>query len=176
MVGFSLVWVIFLRALPSIDELVRGEYFRESTVLYDKNGDEIYTIFKDGKRTYIAYDGISQSIKDAIISTEDGTFFDNPGVDINGLARAGLNYVFGVTDKIKGTSTISQQLVRNTLISNEKSIPRKIKEIYLSYKLNNAYNKEEILEMYLNAISFGSNANGVEQASRTFFGKSAKEV
>lgn len=175
-IGFALIWIIYLRALPSIEELVKWEYFRESTVIYDKNGDEIYSIFKDGKRTYIPYDAISQSIKDAIVSTEDGTFFENPGIDINGLARAGINYIFWVTDRIKGTSTISQQLVRNTLISNEQTLARKIKEIYLSYKLNNAYTKEDILEMYLNAISFWSNANGVEQASRTFFGKSAKDV
>ncbi len=175
-VGFSLIWAIYLRSLPSIEALVRGEYFKESTIIYDKNGDEIYSIFKDGKRTYIPYDKISASVKDAIISTEDGTFFENPWVDLRGIVRAGLNYIFGVTDTVKGTSTISQQLVRNTLLTNERSITRKIQEIYLSYKLNNTYTKEEILEMYLNVIPFGSNANGIEQASRTFFGKSALEV
>ncbi len=77
-VGFSLIWAIYLRSLPSIEALVRGEYFKESTIIYDKNGDEIYSIFKDGKRTYIPYDKISASVKDAIISTEDGTFFENP--------------------------------------------------------------------------------------------------
>jgi membrane peptidoglycan carboxypeptidase len=82
----------------------------------------------------------------------------------------------GNTARIQGTSTISQQLIRNTLLTNERSVTRKVKEVYLSYKLNNTYTKEEILEMYLNAFSFGYNANGIEQASRTFFGKSAKDV
>jgi penicillin-binding protein 1A len=175
-IGFWLIWVIYLRSLPSIENLIRWDYFRESTIIYDKNGGEIYSLYKDWKRTYISYDEISQSIKDAIISTEDGTFFENPGIDIKWLVRAGLNYIVWTTDRIKWTSTISQQLVRNTLLTNKRSIERKIQEIYLSYKLNNTYTKEEILEMYLNAIAFWSNANWVEQASRTFFWKSAKDV
>ena len=87
-----------------------------------------------------------------------------------------MNYGLGRTTQIKGTSTLSQQLIRNTLISNERSVGRKIKEIYLSYQLNNAYSKEKILELYLNTISFGNNAFGIEEASHTYFGKSAKDV
>jgi penicillin-binding protein 1A len=173
---FATIWFVYLRSLPSIENLVRGDYFKESTIIYDKNWWEIYSLYKDWKRTYINYNEISDSIKDAIISTEDGTFFENPGIDIKWLVRALLNYITWTTDKIKWTSTISQQLVRNTLLTNKRSFERKIQEIYLSYKLNNTYTKEEILEMYLNAIAFWSNANGVEQASRTFFWKSAKDV
>lgn len=162
--------------MPSIESLARGDYFRESTIIYDKDKQPIYTLYKDGKRTYIEYNQISQYIKDAIVATEDKTFFTNPGVDVLGIFRAWANYLLGKTDVVKGTSTISQQLIRNTLLTQERSIKRKIQEAYLSYKLNNQYSKEKILEMYLNAFSFGSNANGIEEASRTYFGKSAKDI
>lgn len=168
--------MVFLRSIPSIESLARGDYFRESTIIYDKDNQPIYTLYKDGKRTYIEYVKISQNIKDAIVATEDKTFFTNPGIDIIGIGRAGTNYLLGRTQKISGTSTISQQLIKNTILTNEYSLKRKIQEAYLSYKLNNQYSKEKILEMYLNAFSFGYNANGIEEASKTYFGKSAIEV
>jgi penicillin-binding protein 1A len=174
--GVIVLWWVFLRWVPSIETLASGNHFRESTTIYDKDGGVIYTLFKDGKRTYINYDEISQSLKDAIVSTEDKTFFENPGVDIMGLARAGVKYILGSNDNIKGTSTISQQLIRNTILTNERSIKRKVQEMYLSYHLNTSYSKEKILEMYFNAFSFWYNANGVEEASRTYFWKSAKDV
>jgi penicillin-binding protein 1A len=124
----------------------------------------------------VASADISQSLKDAIISTEDRTFFENPGIDTVGLIRAIGKYFVGSNDRLTGASTISQQLIKNTLLTNERSFKRKIQEMYLSYQLNNTYSKDKILEMYFNAFSFGYNANGVEEASRTYFGKSAKEV
>ena len=80
--GFFILWAVFLRTAPAIENLENGNYFKESTTIYDKDGGVIYTLFKDGKRTYISYDEISQSLKDAIVSTEDRTFFENPGVDL----------------------------------------------------------------------------------------------
>lgn len=174
--GIVVLWGIFLREVPSIETLASGNYFRESTTIYDKDGGVIYTLFKDGKRTYISYEDISQYLKDAIISTEDRTFFENPGFDMMGIVRAWAKYIMGSNETVKGTSTISQQLIKNTVLTNERSIKRKIQEMYLSYQLNNTYSKEKILEMYFNAFSFGYNANGIEEASRTYFGKSAKEV
>ena len=73
-----LLWALFLRGVPDIESLERGDYFRESTIIYDKDKNPIYTLFNDGKRTYIDYDNISPSIRDAIISTEDKTFYENP--------------------------------------------------------------------------------------------------
>jgi penicillin-binding protein 1A len=166
----------FLHDIPSIEKIAEWNYFRESTVIYDKDGNEIYSIFKDGKRTYVWYDAISDSIKNAIISAEDRTFFENPGIDFRWLLRVTATYITGNYGRVWGASTISQQLIKNTLLTNERSIKRKVQEGYLSYRLNNNYTKEKILEMYLNAISFGYNANGIEQASRTFFWKSAKDV
>lgn len=174
--GFS-IWAIFLRGIPSIENLETGNFFRENTTIYDKEGNAIYTLFKDGKRTYVNYDQISQSIKDAIISAEDKTFFENPGIDFMGLVRVGASYVTGGRFwRVWGASTISQQLIKNTILSNEVTLKRKIQEAYLSYQLNSKYSKEKILEMYLNAFSFWYNASGVEEASRTYFWKSAKDV
>ncbi len=173
----GLVWIIFLRGVPAIDSLERGDYFRESTVIYDKDKKPIYTLFTDGKRTYANYTEISKSITDAIVSIEDKTFFENPGIDIKGLIRVAATHITGGKfGRAGGASTISQQLMKNTLLTNEVSVKRKIQEAYLSYTLNKTYSKEKILEMYLNTISFGNNANGVEEASKTFFGKSAKDV
>lgn len=175
-VGILLMWGILLRDLPDITMIEKWGYFNESTVIYDKNGNELYSYSDSGKRTYVPYEAISQSIKDALISTEDRWFFENPWVDIFGLTRAGISYLLGKTDRISGTSTLSQQLVKNTLLTNERSLKRKIQEAYLAYELNKNYSKEKILEMYLNAIEFWHNAKGIEEASKTFFGKSAKDV
>jgi penicillin-binding protein 1A len=175
LVGGIIVYA-FIQNTPPIASIERWDYFQESTVIYDKNKNPIYTLYNDGKRTYVPYADIANPIKDALISTEDKTFFENPGIDFKGLVRAGMNYALGKTDRIKGTSTLSQQLISYTLLSKERSIKRKIKEAYLSYELNNNYPKEKILEMYLNTISFWHNANGVEEASKTFFGKSSKDV
>jgi len=119
----------------------------------------------------------------AIVAGEDKRFFENPGVDVIGLFRAVIYRIIGKNDSLKGTSTLTQQLIRNTIIENRSSsesidtaIGRKVKEIYLSYKLTNDVSKEKILELYLNKISFGSNAYGIEQAARTFFGVHAKDL
>ncbi len=173
----GIIYLMFLRSLPPITD-IENLTLPESSVIRDKNGNELYSIFseKDGKRTFVPLSGVSQDVIDALISTEDKTFFENQGIDFRSLVRSVSNYVFGKTDTIKGTSTISQQLIKNTFLNNERSFARKIKEAYLSYRLNSEYSKEKILELYLNKISYGHNASGVEEASKIFFGKSAKDV
>lgn len=167
--------VYYLYDIPDISKL-ESEGLPESSIIYDRNGGELYNLYNEEKRTYVPYDQISSHMRNAIISAEDKTFFENPGVDFKGLVRAGLNYVTGKTEKIQGTSTISQQLIKNVFFTSERSTERKAKEIYLSYELNNTYSKEKILELYLNKISFGNNAYGVEEASKTYFNKSSKEL
>ena len=175
-IGSGVLYVLYFRDVPSIESLAKGNYFRESTIIYDKDKNPIYTLYTDGKRTYIDYNHISQYVKDAVVATEDKTFFTNPGIDMKWLFRAGLYYITRRTGRISGTSTISQQLIKNTLLSNDPTLKRKLQEAYLSYQLNSTYTKEKILEMYLNAFSFGYNANGIEEASKTYFGKSASEI
>lgn len=175
-VGFLIIWGVFLQWLPDIKKIESWEYYRESTTFYDNDWNEMYSVSENWKRTYVYYDYISDSIKDAIVATEDSGFWENPWVDILWLFRAWLNYITGQTSSVKWTSTLSQQLVKNTLLTNERSMKRKIQEAYLAYQLNQNYTKEKILEMYLNAIEFGHWANWIEQASLIFFGKSAKDV
>lgn len=173
----GIIYMTYLRTLPSIDS-IEGLSLPESSVIRDRNGNELYSIFAgaDGKRTYVPFQQISQNIRDAVVSTEDKTFFENQGVDVRSLVRSVLNYVTGKTEKIQGTSTISQQLIKVTFLTNERSFQRKIKEGYLSFRLNSEYSKEKILELYLNRISFGNNASGIEEAAKTYFGKPASEV
>ena len=149
-----MIWGLFLNDLPNLRDIENGN-FAESTVFYDAEGNEYFRYGENGKRIYISYDQISQSIIDALISAEDQGFFENPGIDFLGLARAGFYYITGKRSQVQGTSTLSQQLIKNTLLTNERSIKRKIQEAYLAYQLNQTYSKEKILEMYLNLIEFG---------------------
>lgn len=170
-----IIAIYYLHDIPAISK-IESDILPESTIIYDRNGGELYNLYSKEKRTYVPYDQISAHMRDAIISTEDKTFFENQGVDFRGLVRSWLNYVTGKTEKIQGTSTISQQLIKNVFLSAERSMDRKIKEIYLSYRLNSKYSKEKILELYLNKISFGNNAYGIEEASKTYFNKPSKDV
>lgn len=177
-VFFVFVWAIYLaylQDLPSIKKLWE-DILPESTVIYDRNWNELYNLYSKEKRTYVQYSTISQHMKDAIISTEDKTFFENSWFDFKWLVRAWTNYMLWKSDKIQWTSTISQQLIKNSFLTPERSIKRKIQELYLSYQLNVNYSKEKILELYLNKISFWSNSFWIEEASKTFFWKSSKDL
>ncbi|MDD4151708.1 MAG: transglycosylase domain-containing protein, partial [Candidatus Gracilibacteria bacterium] len=173
--GALFIYNSYIKNLPDIKD-IENQKIPEASTIYDRNGKEIYSIYYGEKRTYVNYDSISQNMINAIVSTEDNTFFENSGFDIKGIFRSVFNYIFQKTDRIEGTSTISQQLIKNMMLTNERSIERKIKEVRLSYKLNTNYSKEKILELYLNKIAFGSNSYGIEQASKTFFGKNAKDL
>lgn len=170
----GIVYEKYIKPLPSVTEL-ENINIAESSIIYDKDGNELYKIYKE-KRTYVPYDQISPNMVHAIVAGEDKTFFENQWVDFTRMLWAIVYFWLGKTDRIKGTSTISQQLIRNTIISNEDSIERKIKEIYLSYELNKNVSKEKILELYLNKIEYGSNAYGIEQAAKTFFWKKASDL
>ncbi|MDD5198040.1 MAG: transglycosylase domain-containing protein [Candidatus Gracilibacteria bacterium] len=171
----TVIAIYYLHDVPAISK-IESDVLPESSVIYDRNGGELYNLYNEEKRTYVPYDQISGHMRNAIISAEDKTFFENPGIDFKGLLRAGFNYIIGKTDKVQGTSTISQQLIKNVFFTSERSTNRKVKEIYLSYALNNKYSKEKILELYLNKISFGNNAYGIEEAAKTYFNKSSKDV
>lgn len=177
-VGLIWLWVIYeqyIRPLPSIDTL--SEYTQpEASIIYDKNWEELYTLYTSEKRTYVPYSEISQDIIHWIVAIEDQTFFENEWVDFKWIFRAVFNKVTWKADVIKWTSTISQQLIKNVFLSNERSYERKIKEAYLSFELNKKYSKEKILELYLNKLWYWSNAFWIEQATKTFFWKSAKDV
>lgn len=176
---FSFILWIFLyfkyiSNLPSISEL-ENLNIAESTIIYDRDWWELYKIFKE-KRTYVSFEEINKNMINAIVAWEDKRYWENSWVDLIWILRAVIYRVIWKTDKVEWTSTITQQLIRNTLISSEREIERKIKEIYLSYKLSAWVSKEKIIELYLNKISYWHNAYGIEQAAKTFFWKSAKDL
>lgn len=174
-IWFLYIYNNYIKNLPKITKL-EEIVIPEASIIYDRDGNELYTLYSWEKRTYVEYDDISENMRNAIISIEDKTFFENKWIDFKGLVRAFFYYATKKTNKIQGTSTISQQLIKNVFLSNERKVERKIKEMYLSYKLNKTYTKEKILELYLNKISFWSNAYGIEQAAKTFFEKSSKDL
>ena len=173
-IGWFILYQKYLSDLPGTQELKDLE-IAETSIIYDKDWGELYNVFVE-KRTYVDFSKISDNIVNALIAWEDQRYWENSGIDPIGLARAAINYGTWKSTKVEWTSTITQQLIRNTIISSERKIERKIKEMYLSWKITKDLSKERILELYLNKISFGWNAYGIEQAARTFFWVSAADV
>lgn len=145
-----------------------------STKIFDRNEKLIYEIYTDKKRTPIKISEIPSYIKDATISIEDKNFYKHQGVDILGIAR-GLSKTI-TQGRAEGGSTLTQQLVKNSLLTNERTIRRKAQELILTVAIESIYTKDQILEMYLNTIPYGGTAYGVESASETYFGKAAKDL
>ena len=126
------------------------------------------------RRLYLPIQAIPDRVKAAFLSAEDKNFYSHPGIDIQGFARAALHYVSG--GPTQGGSTITQQVAKNFLLTNEQTIDRKIKEAVLSFRIEQAYSKDRILELYLNEIFFGFGAYGVAGAALTYFDKSVNEL
>lgn len=163
-------------------ELPRPENFNEniisqSTKIYDRTGEIVLSnIYGEEKRTYLTIDDLPILLQKAIIATEDARFYDHNGIDIHGITRA-----FKVAWESKGAtqqgaSTITQQLIRSSLLSNEKKIDRKLKEIILAIELEKKYSKTQILEWYLNQVPFGINIYGAQEAAMSYFNKPASEI
>jgi penicillin-binding protein 1A len=175
MVGVAALWAftILPRSLPSVTAL---ETFQPlaGTKVYDDN-DEIITELHVERRIFVPLAHIPQTLRDAVIATEDRRFYSHFGVDPIGIARAvWQNYRRGRI--VEGGSTITQQLTKVLFLTPDKSLERKIKEAVLALELERRYSKDRILEMYLNQVYFGNGAYGVEAAARTYFGKSVGEL
>lgn len=165
----------YARGLPQLDDL-HDRYTSQSTQIFDRTGAVLLYEFYDGeKRTFLSYDTIPQTAKDAAVAVEDAGFWTHPGLDARGIVRALVRNVTG-GGVIEGGSTITQQVVKNIILSPERTLSRKIKEAILAIELERQYSKEEILEFYLNQVPYGSNAYGIEAAARTFFGKTTREL
>jgi penicillin-binding protein 1C len=150
----------------------------QTTTVYDRFGNELHELFSEGRRTKIPLAEISPFLIDATIAVEDKTFYDNQGFDLPGVLIATFGYLRG--EDFGGASTITQQLVRNMAFDydyrTERSPRRKIEEILMANVLTSQKSKDEILEMYLNLIYYGNLAYGIEAASQTYFGKSARDL
>ena len=153
-----------------------GWQMQESTKLYDRTGEILlYEINAEGKRTIIPYDQIPKQAKQATVAIEDSGFYTHSAIDISGIFRAFfVNTLSGTISQ--GASTITQQLAKNAFLTPERTYTRKINEIILAFWIERYYTKDEILNLYLNQIAYGAGANGIEAASQTYFGKSAKDL
>lgn len=167
--------VIIIRGLPSPDQFETHEV-SQSTKIYDRTGTVLlYEIHGEEKRTIIPFGDIPDNLKRATIAAEDTDFYTRPAFDWRGILRALWVDIKSLSFS-QGGSTITQQLARNIFLSPEKTITRKLKELILAIELESKYSKDEILNLYLNQIPYGSNAYGVEAASQTFFNKSTKDL
>lgn len=177
-IGFVAIGSIFAwiaKDLPNPGE-VNNRVIVESTKIYDRTGDHLlYEVHGEEKRTVIPFSEMPDVIKYAAISLEDQDFYSHHGIKLTSIARSILRDIITL-DKAQGGSTITQQFVKNTLLTNEKTLSRKVKEVILSLEMETKFSKDEILAMYLNEIPYGSNAYGIEAASQTFFGKPAREL
>ena len=174
-ISFLVLFIYIELTLPA-PESIAVRKITESTKIYDKTGEVLlYDIHGEEKRTIIPWDQIPESAKEATLASEDADFYNHKGLDVSGILRALLKDIRDL-DLSQGGSTITQQLVKKTLLGDEKTLTRKIKEALLSIEVEKRYTKDEILWMYLNQIPYGSNAYGIEAASKTFFGKTASEL
>lgn len=166
-------YILILKDLPSPTRLASNSSPQSSQIL-DRNGKLLYTIYSDQNRTFVPLSKIPKNLQNATIAIEDKDFYRHGAVDFRGIARSIFSIV--IHKQIQGGSTLTQQLVKNTLLTPEQTIQRKVKEILLSFATEALYPKQKILEMYLNQIPYGGTAYGAEAASQTYFGKNVWEL
>src|SRR5680860_80932 len=169
------IFIYFSKDIPNPDKIA-DRSVAQSTKIYDRTGEYLlYEIHGEEKRSVVKLDQISQNLINATIATEDQEFYKHHGVDFKGIARAIYKDIVS-GEKLQGGSTITQQLIKNSILTSERTFSRKIKEFILAIETEQKFSKDEIMEMYLNQIPYGSNAYGIESAAQTFFGKSAKDL
>lgn len=189
--GFSLLLLLilplsllvypFLRSLPS-PHLLTTTPPALATKILDRHGNLLYSIYKDENRSLIRLSELPPHLIQATLAAEDKNFYSHFGLDLSGILRATIN---NLTCRLKlrscsaspqGGSTITQQLIKNTLLTSEKTLTRKIKEAVLALQTERLYSKDTILEMYFNQVPYGGVAFGIEEAAQTYFGKSARDI
>ncbi|OAN42683.1 glycosyl transferase [Chloroflexus islandicus] len=164
---------------PRLALLDNRELFENSRI-FDRNGELLYEFFDAGKRTKVAIDEISPLLIQATIAIEDKTFYTNPGIDLAGIIRTLVDSL-RAGEETGGASTITQQVIKNSVLTPEERLPerryeRKLKEIILAQELDRIYSKDQILELYLNENFYGNLAYGIQAASEVYFGVSAAEL
>ena len=169
-VGLLFAW--YAKDLPRPDKVRRSEGL--STVILDRNGENLYDIFEGENRIPVQWEDIPQYLKDATVAIEDKEFYRHQGLSTIGIFRGMAACL--ILRRCQGGSTLTQQLVKNVLLSQERTLPRKMKEAVLAIQIERKYKKDEILQMYLNEAPYGGTAVGVEAASQYYFGKPANEL
>lgn len=170
-----IAYIFIFKGLPSPYALKDYKVIPISTHIYDRNGKLLYEIFSDENRTPIKLSSLPDYASQATIAVEDKDFYNHKGISlVGGILRAAKDTY--LTNQLQGGSTLTQQLVKSALLSPERTIQRKIKEIILAVWTERIFSKEQILEMYLNQVPYGGSAYGIEEASKKFFGKNAKDL
>lgn len=167
------IFAIFSRDLPNPNQLLERS-FELSTRFYDRNNTLLYEIYGDKNRTLVKLDAVSSHVYHATLSVEDSEFYLHKGYSLKGIIRALKNTIFG--GDLQGGSTITQQAIKNTLLTQERTVVRKIKELILSLQLENRYSKDEILQMYLNESPYGGLNYGIYSAAKAYFNKEPKDL
>ncbi len=170
--GFFVLLPLFASNLPSPETVVRREGF--ATKILDRNGKALYDIFADRRRSPVELKDVPQDLRDATVAIEDKNFYKHQGFDPVGMLR-GFSRIF-TRGYAQGGSTLTQQLVKNVLLTPERTIWRKVKEFVLAIQIERKYSKDDILQMYLNEAPYGGTAWGVEVAAETYFGKNVKDL
>lgn len=175
LLGGFLLFIYYAKDLPR-PEVFTERSFVLPTKIYDRSGEVLlYQIYGEEKRTVIPLEIVPEHLKQAVIVAEDANFYHHFGLDLKGILRAALANL-KLWKPVQGGSTISQQLIRSSFLTIEKTMERKVKEIILTLELERRYSKDQILEFYLNQVPFGVNSYGVESASQTYFQKSSQNV
>ena len=166
--------IYYYLIVPDVGSLLKAGT-PASTKIYDRNGGLLYEVYGEAKRTPVPFSDIPIALRQGTIAIEDKNFYNHGALSLNGLVRAVLvNYQTGEIKQ--GASTITQQFIKNALLTSDRTFQRKALEAVLAQKLESHYSKDEILNLYLNTIPYGRNAYGVEAAAQTYFGKPAKQL
>ncbi|MBI2621423.1 MAG: PBP1A family penicillin-binding protein [Candidatus Levybacteria bacterium] len=168
-----IVSIIFIRSLPNPSTLAHQE-ISQTTKIYDRNKTLLYQIYANQDRTNVPLSKIPQDLKNATIAIEDKNFYKTPGFDVLAILRAAIVDLTG--RPLQGGSTITQQLVKSRLLTPERTLERKIKEVILSVWAQRIYTKDQILEMYFNQVPYGGTAWGAQAAAQTYFGKDVTQL
>lgn len=178
-VGLMTIFLILFAAwyltrdLPSPRQLETRQ-LAQTTKIYDRNGKLLFNVYEDQNRTVVPLSQIPQNLKLATIAIEDKDFYKHRGFDIYGIIRAARQTIFAGT--LQGGSTITQQLVKSAFLSPERTVSRKIRELYLAFRVEMAFSKDQILEMYLNQVPYGGTAFGVAAAAEQYFDKDVGDL
>ena len=174
--GVYVLWIS--RQLPDPDRLASPDReISQSTIIYDRTGKEtLYEIFNEKRRTLVELEDIPEYAVQATIAVEDKFFFEHKGVRWISVARAFVSNILGRREGAGGASTLTQQLIKNAIVGDERKITRKIKEAILATRLEKKYTKDQILKLYFNEIPYGSTNYGIAAASQSYFGKPVQDI
>lgn len=155
---------------------IKAKVIVASTTILDREGRVLYAVSEHGERLIVEHDHIPDVARWAAIAAEDRRFYEHFGLDWRGIARAAYRTIFSRGQVIQGGSTITQQFIKGAILSPERTVSRKIKEVILALEIEALYSKDQILDFYLNTIPYGRNAYGIEAAAGNYFGKNAKDL